>query len=763
MRSFDYNGGHWAKYRAHGDIFPLSPSWIQSLAEEAHVDFPRRGLWAAEALNSLAMQVPNSKVEAMLHGVPPNQPQIGAASRIVQCFKEAGEAPVDLGGKEALQALGNSDNLYTEEPSSLAAYSFEKVKVLHSELRPRPLATVVPQHTKALLERASTFIMKSPDEIRQDGPCPIKPYWDPLLRRSSKELIRLMVRLANQGLVSFRDHIKETVGLFCVKKKTPEWVRLIVDARRVNYINKPPPTTRLATPRSYLDIVLPPQGERPQGYGIEADVNDCFYNFINEPTASMFGIDYPMTVKQWVDAGWQRSDLYSDSLQRFYTPGDDLVVYPVFRGLCMGWAWALYFAQQAVSHIACGRVERPLSEVRDKTPAPDISQQPCVGVYVDNIAIVGLELTDVKKTAQQVERFFTEANIPLTWSTQEPQRVFQTVGMVIDFEKQVIRNKPSRLWRAFLAGREILKHGRIAVKVLERWLGHMTAIFMIAPHGLSCFFHIYKFIAENRDRRAFLWNSVRQEMRLALGVMWLARASMTFQPVLQVDVGDSSSTAFALMTTWATSQEVAELIRWREAWRYCPLPEPVKEAAKSGNREELLRLLSQLHEGRSDMGGTILRPGIPWGAGLLTQYAQWLVDSTDDSSWLRTSAVRSQLRAKPSRKLQVDIPSMVQPVPSELCNRGRYSLLWRKRWRHTGSHINIKEARVTLSSLKRTARVKSLHEHLKVTLTDNLASLCALERGRSSSFPLNVVCRTAAAYQFGSGVRWRLRHVRSGR
>ena len=170
-------------------------------------------------------------------------------------------------------------------PPNQPAYSFEKVKVLHSELRPRPLGTVVPQHTKALLERASTFIIKSPGELRMDGPCHIKPCRDPVLRKSWKELIRLLVRLGNQGLLSFRDHIKEAVGSFCVKKKTPEWVRLIVDAR-------------------------------------------------------------------------------------------------------MGWSWALYFAQQAVSHIACGRVERPLTEVRDKTPAPDISQQPCVGVYVtvDNIA-----------------------------------------------------------------------------------------------------------------------------------------------------------------------------------------------------------------------------------------------------------------------------------------------------------------------------------------------------------------------------------------
>lgn len=96
--------------------------------------------------------------------------------------------------------------------------------------------------------------------------------------------------------------------------------------------------------------------------------------------------------------------------------------------------------------------------------------------------------------------------------------------MVIDFEKQIIRNKPSRLWRAFLARREMMA-----------WA--YDSDFHDCSSRFKLFFHIYKFIAENRDRRAFFRKSFRQEIRLALGVMWLARANMSFQPVLQVDVG----------------------------------------------------------------------------------------------------------------------------------------------------------------------------------------------------------------------------------
>ena len=54
---------------------------------------------------------------------------------------------------------------------------------------------------------------------------------------------------------------------------------------------------------------------------------------------------------------------------------------------------------------------------------------------------------------------------------------------------------------------------------------------------------------------------------------------------------------------------------------------------------------------------------------------------------------------------------------------------------------------------------RSLHGKIKVTLTDNLAALCSLEKGRSSSYHLNRICRQACSYQLGTGIRWRLRHV----
>ena len=83
-------------------------------------------------------------------------------------------------------------------------------------------------------------------------------------------------------------------------------------------------------------------------------------------------------------------------------------------------------------------------------------------------------------------------------------------------------------------------------------------------------------------------------MRLALGLMWISSASVVMDPIRQVDAGDSSGGAFALMTTWATFEEVSELSKWRDVWRYQPLAQSLKQAVEVGSREMVLQALREL-------------------------------------------------------------------------------------------------------------------------------------------------------------------------
>ena len=756
-------GDSWCSYRVHGDPLPLRPDWVENSLEMAKVTFPRRGAWTARALNSLALHVPNSfsNFERKLLGQHPSATQSEFCNRITECFSEAGPRPAGMDGAEALRSMGGDKCLYSEEPKNLANYDYSKVKVLKSTLHPRQLSELLPPHVKSVLLRYQTLIEKPPEECDD---CPIVPYWDPKLRHSKKELVRLITGLARVGLVTFRAAVKEKIGLFFVRKKTPQWIRMVIDARRVNHRHRCPPTTKLATPRAFVDIQFPPTNNgEPLAFGMEADVNDCFYNFVTEELASWFGIDFPLRVGDWVSAGWNLSKIFDDATGRFYTPDLDLVVYPVFRGLCMGWSWSLFFANEAVAHIVRGMQPSPMHEIRDKTPSPDIMLGPVTGVYVDNISIIGRTKAEVKQAAAKIDGFFRAADIPISWTHAEPTDCFETVGVVMDFAKGRVRNKPSRIWRTFLAGQELLRRKRVPGKLVEIWLGHITSLFMLSSHALSAFFHIYRFVEQFRDGRGVLWSSVREEIRTALGLVWLCGCSIRFDPILQVDAGDSSSGAFALMTTWCSHREVADICKWRESWRFQPLPTTVERAVESGSRGDVVKALEELEDYNTPtpLGVKAVRP---FGAGLLTQYADWLLEAAgDSSSWLRTSSVKSQLRAKRKLRLETDATAMVVPIPSKICCRGRFTLLWRKRWRSGNEHINIKEGRVALSSLRRSVRVTSLHGKLKVTLTDNMAALSAFDRGRSSSFALNKLCREASSMQFVSGIRWRLRHIETDR
>lgn len=195
------------------------------------------------------------------------------------------------------------------------------------------------------------------------------------------------------------------------------------------------------------------------------------------------------------------------------------------------------------------------------------------------------------------------------------------------------------------------------------------------------------------------------------------------------------------------------------------MPEVLKTAVATGDRHEVVKALDALDGSSGDISiPQELRPGVPFGAGLKTQYAEWLMQAASPSSWLRTSAFKSQLNACRSHRVEVDMPALVEPVPADLCRQGRFSLLWRKKWHGRAKfHINIKEAKVALTSLKRSARVAELHQHVKLTLCDNLAAILAFEKGRSNSFLLNRVCQQAAAYQFSTAIRWRLRHLETDR
>ena len=79
------------------------------------------------------------------------------------------------------------------------------------------------------------------------------------------------------------------------------------------------------------------------------DVGDCFYNFFLEEACSWFSTGDRLTMQEFRDRGFVVDEIFDDELKDFVPVRPDEQLYICFRGVSMGWSWALYFAQEIVS------------------------------------------------------------------------------------------------------------------------------------------------------------------------------------------------------------------------------------------------------------------------------------------------------------------------------------------------------------------------------------------------------------------------------
>ena len=765
--------------RRHGDIFPLPPGRLRDRAFNGGVDNPQRAFWIGQALNKLALHGPmNSQSYSILRShLPLTAVQELVADRVAESLRLHGCCPDHLGPEEALQAMVGGNASYGEVPNHLAAYDHAKLKVLVRGTKPKYIGDFLPTEAAGLVNDFKNSIVADPPPDIEG----FSPYWDPALRFSSTARLDFVVRLFRAGLLTLRPRAASMVGVFFVRKKTPEWIRMVIDCRGTNDLHAPPPTTRLASARCYSDLSL----EDPMcrdAWGIEADVADCFYRFSLPQLAHYFCINHPLTAEEWAALGVSAREVFDPDAGHAVRVEPSQLLWPCFNVVPMGWSWALFLCNEAVVSIA--RKASPWVDgiLREKKVSPQLTEfRTVLGVYVDNITIIGCSRDDVVHRAQALDRAFDEAGIPIEWTQSSPVQKLDTVGCVLDFKSGLLMNKPKRVWKFAQATAALLRRSKLKGEILQIWTGHFTSLCAVAPFGLSILNHVYRFIKVALGKRTTVWSSVRAEMKSAAALVWLCWKRLDAPLLRSVEVGDSSSYGYALMVTEAPRELIAQAIRVHEKWRFVSMPESLKRCVQQGSPEsfeEVLAsliadscetcelgagLVNQYNRVSKSNGDMKTKDSRFKAAALSSSYAHYVFDAMREGSLLSTSAVRSQVRAKRSSRIDIEVPALVEPLHPFFCEESHFRLLWARRWKHLGEHISIKEARVCLSSLKRTCRVASLFGCRKLTISDNLPAVCGFSKGRSSNRAMNLLLQQAAAYQFATGISWYVRHVETKR
>ncbi|CAK0890753.1 unnamed protein product [Prorocentrum cordatum] len=510
--------------------------------------------------------------------------------------------------------------------------------------------------------------------------------------------------------------------------------------------------------------------------GNEADVEDCFYNFAIDGLAEWFGFDDPLPAAEIRDTcGVNVGAFWDPELNTMVSVEDDMVLYPCMRAMCMGWSWALYFAQEAVSAMT----ERALRSsslptpamVKEHHPAPDLNESKVMGsVYVDNITVFGTGASLAREASSGLQAEADRSGLPITWSYPDVVTHLETVGVEIDLRKGKLRNKASRVWRFDLATRALLRRGKTRGEHMEVWLGHAVSLLMLARPGYAALSATHRFAETAWGVRAPLPREVMHEMRLVAGLVWLAEVDLAAPCVPRVYASDSADNGHGLMYKKATVEKMQSAFRWKEKWSFrqhlrgprVGLTSAADVAEMGGYREADETQLDHEVEPRCRSS----EPNA--GSAPAAAFGQWLQSKAEEGSALdgpRRPRPR-RLRRRPADPDDPDAECLGQvgplapPLPASWFDSEGFELVAARRWRWPGEHINVKETRAAVMGLRHACCVRQNCGRRLVSLVDSIVCVGCLDKGRSSrSAALNAQCRRAAAYAIGCRVRWRLRYV----
>ena len=760
----EFSVRHPSLHRRHGDPFPLPrlPGGRRgdpplTLTSQLH----RRVDASLRSLNLLAAASFDTATSFLL---PLTSVQRWMMEDIWRRVESYGECPADLTEAEAVQDLAQRSYLYSQEASPLVATDLDKIKILRRRLDPKDARDLAPPEARDYLEHFSELVERPGlelDLIRGDLN---EPYWDPGLRRDKQKRILLYQALDKANLLDFRRRRKARVGFFTVRKKDGHQ-RLIIDARQANSCHQPPPVTRLATPAGITAVDLTRETLLSNGFGEALDMNgvtaeagdvgDCFYNFCVPELASWFCTDDTFDDQELREYGFCVDHVYNDETgeNEALEPGER--VYAAFKGIPMGWSWALYLANEIVCHQVAETSSRDnpeMEEIRDRRPAPRVLPGcPITGTYVDNVHVIGGRPGEAGRRMALIARHFEDLGIPFEVDGVESQRQMDSLGLRLAFDERCTATaKPQRAWKLWLATRGLLRRRRVCGRLLRVYLGLTNFHFQLLRPAMAVFSASYKFAAQTGDRRSPIWPSVRGELRQALGLIFLVEHEMSAPFCKEVHIGDSSDRGYALMYTQASHRELQAALDHREKWRFIPQLNTNELALPKAPADEPSGFVGQM-------------PGA--GVGTRTSYGRNLSEKADHeypTELFRRK--RSRLLGPEEQSTATVIAGPSVPVLEEAWdNEQRWTLVTSAPWKNVAEHINIKEGRVLLMGLRRLARTTRHLGTTALSVTDNLVCCLAFEKGRSGSGPLNSLCRRAAAYQIAGRIQWRVRHIESKR
>ncbi|CAK0891989.1 unnamed protein product [Prorocentrum cordatum] len=417
--------------------------------------------------------------------------EVSAVRHLAQQYGSVAAPPPDCGGSlGAWQSLQGSRPGYMDDVLAVGVRAnFERGNVsLHAGLSGRvSLSECLPLALQSALEDRSILLSEDEAAARRenfDGSL----FLDPVLRDNPKLFGEFVSELWEAGVVEVSDDALEESGMFFVRKKSGA-LRLIWDTRVPNLRFREPPGVVLPSGEALGHLECRPR-VIPVLHG--GDVEVCYYQFaLPEQYRCFFGLPAlpiahlsPSLVASLPDAvrdrGWARVRAH---------------VVP------MGWNWAVALVQAANQYQLDGlSPEAPW--LLDKVPLPPLGDVGSLrGLYIDGFVSLAHSKSVATSDVLGMQSRLADLGIVSTLGSSEAGDN-DFIGFTLVGSSGEWRPKSSRFWRLKLASDYLLEvRPSIAGQELERFAGHVTALFSLSPELLCLMEKVYVFIHESCTRR----------------------------------------------------------------------------------------------------------------------------------------------------------------------------------------------------------------------------------------------------------------------
>ena len=392
----------------------------------------RRAVEAVLALNELA----GCGDEALGSG-PQNAQQDLVKTHVLSAVRDLAAFSTTMSPAEAFGELRGA-SIYEEDPSG-PVRDLDPVTVSLPEAgsRPVPLATLYGDGGEQFVQEFLTKALAQTETVEAAlERAPAAPYMDENFRRQRPAYVAFLRRLIACNMIELTAKAgREQVGVFGVAKKNGK-VRMVIDCRRSNAWFVAPPHVQLATGSSLSQLsVEPGQSFWVAGF----DIRNAFYSF-----------ELPAELRDYFCLPPATAGELGISLLDGHPLDSEVLLYPRFRILPMGWTHALWWCQLLHRRILEHRAGFDSARlVIDRGPPPALTPW-CYSVYVDNAIFIGTDRSEVDGAMRRALAAVTAAGLP-THEVSSACQEADVLGWRFDGRRALIRAKPERMKKLQLA------------------------------------------------------------------------------------------------------------------------------------------------------------------------------------------------------------------------------------------------------------------------------------------------------------------------